>query len=71
MQWLIENYFTLYEEADLKLATTEPVFQRKMVGHTKSVLGTYLLDILLFYIYVITFSLSRSNQAWRGPSVVL
>eukprot|EP01128_Nolandella_sp_AFSM9_P004113 TRINITY_DN1799_c0_g1_i1.p1 TRINITY_DN1799_c0_g1~~TRINITY_DN1799_c0_g1_i1.p1 ORF type:complete len:920 (-),score=246.63 TRINITY_DN1799_c0_g1_i1:201-2849(-) len=39
VQWLIENYFSLYEEADLQLATTEPVFQRKMVGHVKSILG--------------------------------
>ena len=40
VQWLIESYFALYEQEDLKLATTEPVFQRKMVGHVKSVLGT-------------------------------
>lgn len=39
VKWLIDNYFSLYEEEDLKHATTEPVFQRKMVGHIKSVLG--------------------------------
>lgn len=39
VQFLIENYYALYEQADLKLATNEPVFQRKMVGHLKSVLG--------------------------------
>lgn len=66
VQWLIENYFSLYEEEDLKHATTEPVFQRKMVGHVKSVLGALPLLLFLIYLYFI-----RTCETGRPPRLVV